>query len=164
MDSGFKRPDDGFILMVTFQYYRDLPTAMAFYEEVLGFELAIDQGWSKIYLIEGQSHIGLVDDSKGMQHWAEAKTCQICLRVPDVDTWYRWVRQEEVSGLTELRDNKELGIRAFAFLDPEAIRSKCKLRILDAERLMILKNYSWQLDPASCINLVRCSPFGFHKT
>ena len=119
MDSRIKRPTDGFNLTVIFQYYRDLPTAMIFYEEVLGFELSIDQGWSKIYLIEGQSNIGLVDDSKGMQHWAEVKTCQICLRVPDVDVWYRWVSQEEVSGLTELRYNKELGIRAFAFLDPE---------------------------------------------
>jgi len=119
MDSSIKRPIDGFQLTVTFQYYRDLPMAMAFYENVLGFTLAIDQGWSKIYLIESQSHIGLVDNSKGMQHWAEAKTCQICLRVRDVAAWYCWVRQEGVAGLTELRDNKELGIRAFAFLDPE---------------------------------------------
>jgi len=119
MNSSIKRPTDGFKLTVAFQYYRDLPTAMVFYENVLGFALAIDQGWSKIYLIEGQSHIGLVENSKGMQHWAEAKTCQICLRVPDADAWYRWVRQEEVAGLTELRANKELGIRAFAFLDPE---------------------------------------------
>ncbi len=119
MDSRFKRPTDGFQLAVTFQYYRDLQKAMTFYENVLGFTLAIDQGWSKIYLIEGQSHIGLVDDAKGMQHWAEAKTCQICLRVPDVGAWYRWARQEGVAGLTELRGNKELGIRAFAFLDPE---------------------------------------------
>ena len=119
MDRIIKRPTDGFQLTVTFQYYRDLPVAMAFYENVLGFALAIDQGWSKIYLIEGQSHIGLVDDSRGMQHWAEAKTCQICLRVPDVVAWYRWARQERVAGLTELRENKELGIRTFAFLDPE---------------------------------------------
>lgn len=119
MDSNIERPTDGFQLTVTFQYYRDLPTAMAFYENVLGFTLAIDQGWSKIYLIEGLSHIGLVDDAKGMQHWAEAKTCQICLRVPDVAAWYLWVGQEGVSGLTALRENKELGICAFAFLDPE---------------------------------------------
>lgn len=119
MENSIKRPTDGFQLTVTFQYYRDLPTAMAFYETVLGFTLTIDQGWSKIYQIEGQSHIGLVDDAKGMQHWAEAKTCQICLRVRDVAAWYAWVRQEGVGGLTELRDNKELGIRAFAFLDPE---------------------------------------------
>lgn len=119
MRSSIRRPTDGFQLTVTFQYYRDLPMAMAFYENVMGFALAINQGWSKIYQIEGKSHIGLVDDSKGMQHWAEAKTCQICLRVPDVVGWHRWAGQEGVSGLTEVRDNKELGIRAFTFLDPE---------------------------------------------
>jgi len=115
---------DGFQLTVTFQYYRDLPAAMDFYEKVLGFTLAIDQGWSKIYLIAGNSHIGLVDNDRGMQHWAEAKTCQICLRVPDVSAWYDWVRQEGVSGLTELRENEELGITAFAFLDPEGYQKE----------------------------------------
>jgi lactoylglutathione lyase len=54
-----------------------------------------------------------------MQHWAEAKTCQVCLRVLDVAAWYSWIHQEGVAGLTELRNNNELGIRAFAFLDPE---------------------------------------------
>ena len=75
MDSGIKWPTYGFQLTVTIQYYRDLLAAMAFYENVLGFALASEQGWSKTYLIEGQSHIGFIDDSKGMQHWAETKTC-----------------------------------------------------------------------------------------
>lgn len=138
MNSGIKRPTDGFQLTITFQYYRDLPAAMVFYENVLGSALAIDQGWSKIYLIEGKSHIGLVNDSKGMQHWAEAKTCQICLRVLDVDAWYRWVRQEGVAGLSELRENKELAYALLRSLILRAIRLKCKPQVQVAERLMIL--------------------------
>lgn len=114
-----ERPHDGFVLAITFQYYRDLPTAMAFYEGILGLQLAIDQGWSKIYRIDGQAHVGLVDEARGMQNWAEAKTSQLCLRVPDVDAWYRWAAANDVAGLTEPRDSAELGIRAFVMNDPE---------------------------------------------
>lgn len=114
-----QRPAGGIILAITFQYYRDLPAAMAFYETVLGLELAIDQGWSKIYRIAGQAHVGLVDETRGMQKWAEAKTVQLCLRVPDVDAWYDWAATNAVAGLTKPRDSQELGIRAFVMCDPE---------------------------------------------
>ncbi len=113
------RPMDGIVLAVTFQYYRDLPKAMAFYEDVLGFRLAIDQGWSKIYCIDGKANVGLVDETRGMQNWAEAKTVQLCLRVPDVDAWHAWAAANKVDGLTEPRDSDELGIRAFVMNDPE---------------------------------------------
>lgn len=112
-------PQDGIVLAITFQYYRNLATAAAFYETVLGFELAIDQGWSKIYRICGQAHIGLVDETRGMQNWAEAKTGQLCLRVPDVDAWHAWIATQNVDGLVEPRDSDELGIRAFVFNDTE---------------------------------------------
>jgi predicted enzyme related to lactoylglutathione lyase len=113
------RPTDGVILSVTFQYYKDLPRACAFYEEVLGLKLAINQGWSKIYAIGGGAHIGLVDEVRGMQKWAEQKTVQLCLRVPDVDAWFAWVESQNVEGLIPVKDSEELGIRAFAFNDPE---------------------------------------------
>jgi lactoylglutathione lyase len=114
-----QRPTDGIVLAVTFLYYRDLPRAMRFYEDILGLDLAIDQGWSKIYRIDGQAHIGLVDETKGMQNWAEQKTVQICLRVPDVDAWHAWAATNAVPGLTAPRDHDALGIRAFVMNDPE---------------------------------------------
>lgn len=114
-----QRPTDGIVLAITFQYYRDLKAAMAFYEDVLGLTLSIDQGWSKIYRIDGQAHIGLVDEARGMQQWAAVKTCQICLRVPDVDAWYAWAAHCGAGGLTAPRDSEELGIRAFVMNDPE---------------------------------------------
>jgi predicted enzyme related to lactoylglutathione lyase len=114
-----ERPVDSFVLAITFQYYRDLPVAMAFYENILGLDLAIDQGWSKIYRIGGQAHVGLVDEKRGMQNWAETKTSQLCLRVKDVDHWYSWVAQNNVPGLSKMFDSAELGIRAFVMNDPE---------------------------------------------
>lgn len=105
-------------LGITFLYYRDLPGAMRFYGEVLGLPLAIDQGWSKIYRIAGTAHVGLVDETKGMHRAAETKPVQLCLRVPDVAAWHRFLAAQGVA-VGGLRENAELGIRAFTCRDPE---------------------------------------------
>ena len=107
------------MLAVTFLYYRDLAGAQRFYEEVLGLDLAIDQGWAKIYLLAGAAHVGLVDETRGMHRAADEKPVQLCLRVADVDAWRDWVAGCGVSGLSEMFENEALGIRAFVFDDPE---------------------------------------------
>ncbi|WP_294643158.1 VOC family protein [uncultured Aureimonas sp.] len=112
------RPD-GPILGITFLYYRDLERAVRFYETVLGFTLAIDQGWSKIFRITGASHVGLVDETSGMHRASDPKPVQLCIRVPDVDAWHRFVTAHGVANLTEPRDSAALKIRAFVFDDPE---------------------------------------------
>lgn len=106
-------------LAITFLYCRDLPRAMAFYEGVLGLELAIDQGWCKIYRISGGAHIGLVDETRGMHRWAAEKPVQLCLRVPDVAQWHGYIAALAPPGLSPLFENETLGIRAFVFEDPE---------------------------------------------
>lgn len=112
-------PPAGPSLAVTFLYYRDLPRAMAFYERVLGFELAIDQGWSKIYRVVGGAHIGLVDEARGSHRAADVKPVQFAIRVPDVDAWHDWISRQRVDALTSPKTNEPLGIRAFVFNDPE---------------------------------------------
>jgi predicted enzyme related to lactoylglutathione lyase len=113
-------PDGGAVeLAITFFYYRDLAGAARFYDEVMGLPLAIDQGWAKIYRIGGEAHVGLVDESRGMNKWQEKKPVQLCIRVPDVDAWYTYAQARGVAGLSELFVNEQLGIRAFTFSDPE---------------------------------------------
>ena len=112
-------PDMENTLAITFFYYRDLPTAMRFYEDVIGLKLAIDQGWCKIYRVANGAHIGLVDESRGMNKWQPKKPVQFCIRVPDVDAWYAYAQDEKLSGLSELFVADEIGIRAFVFDDPE---------------------------------------------
>lgn len=114
-----RRPEGDPLLTVTFLYYRDLPRAMAFYEHVLGVELAIDQGWSKIYRLGGTAHVGLVDETRGSHRAADPKPVQICLRVSDVDAWHAWAASCSVTGLSAPKDSPSLGIRAFVFNDPE---------------------------------------------
>ncbi len=113
------RPDTPNTLAITFLYYRDLPTAMRFYEDILGLPLAIDQGWCKIYEICPGAHVGLVDETRGMNKWQPVKTVQLCIRVPDVDAWYAYAKEENLPDLSELFINDEIGIRAFVFNDPE---------------------------------------------
>lgn len=113
------RPDAPNTLAITFLYYRDLPTAMAFYENILGLPLAIDQGWCKIYRICTGAHVGLVDESRGMNKWQAVKPVQLCIRVPDVDAWHAYAQEEGLANLSDLFVNDALGIRAFVFNDPE---------------------------------------------
>ena len=111
---------EGATLAITFLYYKDLATAAAFYRDVLGLPLSIDQGpLAQIFRIAPGAHIGLVDEAHGMNDWQAAKCVQVCLRVPDVDAWYAHVQTHRVTGLSEMFVNDAIGIRAFVFNDPE---------------------------------------------
>ncbi len=117
--SEIRRPDTSNELAITFLYYRDLPKATQFYEDVLGLPLAIDQGWCKIYRICPGAHVGLVDETKGMNKWSATKPVQLCIRVPEVDDWYAYAQTKGLDTLSPLFENDEIGIRAFVFNDPE---------------------------------------------
>lgn len=106
-------------LAITFLYYRDLKKAETFYAETLGLPLAIDQGWAKIFRLAGGAHVGLVDETRGMNNWQADKCVQLCLRVEDLDAWYDWAKSEALANLSEMFQNDEIGIRAFVFTDPE---------------------------------------------
>ena len=47
------------------------------------------------------------------------KPVQVCIRVPDVDAWHRYLAAHKVPALTEPKVSVSLGIRAFVFEDPE---------------------------------------------
>lgn len=114
------RPDDGIVeKAITFFYYVDLPRALDFYTEVMGFPLEIDQGWSKILKIAEHAYVGLVDETRGMHRTNPIKPVQLCIRVPDVDAWHRYLSSQNAIGLTEPKDSVSLGIRAFVLEDPE---------------------------------------------
>ena len=114
------RPDAPHELAITFLYYRDLPRAFAFYRDVLGLPLAIDQGdLAKILRIAPGAHVGLVDEAKGMNRWQAEKCVQLCIRVADVQAWHAYLQEMAVDNLSRMFENEKLGIRAFVFRDPE---------------------------------------------
>jgi lactoylglutathione lyase len=114
------RPDTPNILAITFLYYKDLARAEAFYRDVMGFPLVIDQGGlAKIMKICDGAHVGLVDEAHGMHKWAETRPVQLCVRVGDVDAWYAYAKAQDLPTSRKLFVNDAIGIRAFVFDDPE---------------------------------------------
>ena len=106
-------------LAITFLYYRDLAGAEAFWRGTLGFPLVIDQGFAKILRVADGAHVGLVDETKGMNNWQKDKCVQVCLRVSDVDAWHAWAAMKKLDGLSQIFENDAIGIRAFVIRDPE---------------------------------------------
>jgi predicted enzyme related to lactoylglutathione lyase len=104
---------------ITFLYYRDLPEAMRFYEDILGLKLAIDQGWSKIYEITSNGYVGLVDETRGSHRANPIKPVQLCIRVADVDAWHAWVVSQGITIEKGPKDSPALKIRVFVMNDPE---------------------------------------------
>ncbi|MCW3992661.1 MAG: VOC family protein [Candidatus Bathyarchaeota archaeon] len=105
--------------LIPWLYYRDLPGAMRFYEEVMGFEMVVDQGWSKIYRIREGAYVGLVDGEKGYHRPSDTKPVIICLNVHDADAWYRRLVERGVEIEEQPQESERLKIKVFMLRDPE---------------------------------------------
>ena len=111
-------PNPGIELQITFLYYKNLAEAVRFYEDVMGFKLEIDQGWSKIYRVTGNAYIGLVDELRGKFNNEIIKSSLFCLRVPDLDLWHQRIKKLGVTNLTEIKESQEYKLRVFVLYDP----------------------------------------------
>jgi len=114
-----EKKNPGIDMSIVFIYFNDLARAMNFYEDVLGFTLVIDQGWTKIYQSSTSGYIGLVDSTRGFHKASEVKPLILCFRVPDVDAWYDRLQTQGVPILKDIKNSEELRIRAFLIEDPE---------------------------------------------
>jgi len=112
-------PDYGVKGLIPWLYYRDLPKAMRFYEEVMGFEMVVDQGWSKIYRIRDGAYVGLVDEKHGYHRASEDKPVIVCLNVHDADAWYERLRERGVKLEKQPQESERLRIKVFMLKDPE---------------------------------------------
>jgi catechol 2,3-dioxygenase-like lactoylglutathione lyase family enzyme len=72
-----------FYASITWTYHKDLLQMQKFYEEVLGFQRVADQGWTKIYQTSSDGFIGLVDERRGMQNYADDKAVEIEWQLSD---------------------------------------------------------------------------------
>ena len=111
--------DLGFKATVVWFYYQDMEGIQRFYENVLGFDLIVDQGWAKIYPIGPTAYFGLVDEQRGMHNFTEQKAVTLSLLTDNLDDWYEYLsdhngiemRSEEISDTERYR--------AFVAYDPE---------------------------------------------
>ncbi len=77
---------------ITWTYHKDLLKMQRFYDEVLGFPLVADQGWTKIYQSSSYGFIGLVDERRGMQDYADQKAVEVEWQVLDFQTFENYAR------------------------------------------------------------------------
>ena len=105
--------------VITWLYYRDLPRAQRFYENIMGFNMEVDQGWSKIYKIRQGAYVGLVDGAHGYHKANNIKPVILCLNVKDANAWHQKLKKNGLD-IEELpQESERLKVRVFMFKDIE---------------------------------------------
>ena len=75
---------NGFDAQITFCYTPDLPTTARFYEEIMGFPLALDQGTCRIYRVARQAYLGFCQRAGA----GRPDGVILTLVTQDVDGWH----------------------------------------------------------------------------
>jgi catechol 2,3-dioxygenase-like lactoylglutathione lyase family enzyme len=70
---------------ITFLYTRDLETTAHFYEQVLGLDLALDQGSCRIYRVSGDGYLGVCQRSDAPE---KPDGVIFTIVTQEVDRWY----------------------------------------------------------------------------
>lgn len=104
---------------IVFLYYKDVPAAQRFYEDVIGLTLAVDQGFSKIYQVSPTSFIGLVDEAQGLHRASEAKAVTVSFVTEQIDQWYAYLLSKGVKMRGPVGDATRHPTRGFVAYDPE---------------------------------------------
>ena len=109
---------------ITWLYYDNFAQATTFYEEVLGFEPVVDQGWAKIYLISNRAFLGAVNSQAGKGYCMTQQESAVLLTlvVDDVNPWHAHLKEKGVRGLTEIQRRDDIQIECFFFEDPGGYR------------------------------------------
>lgn len=87
---------------ITFFYYEDIHAVAPFYENVLGFELVLDQGLARIYRIAGKCYFGIVDGNRGHLKHQEKSAVLLTVVSQDVEGWHAKLKAAGVAGLSDL--------------------------------------------------------------
>ncbi len=80
--------------------------------------MAIDQGWAKIFRINENACVGLVDEKQGSLRATPDKPVLLTLVVDDVNAWHARLSQAGVAGLTEPKLHAGIGVYGFFCEDP----------------------------------------------
>jgi predicted enzyme related to lactoylglutathione lyase len=103
---------------ITFLYYRKLEPAAAFYEQMLGLERVVDQGWARIYRASGNAYVGIVAGEKGYHMPQPRNAVLVSLVVDDVSLWYHALQAGGAKLLSELQHKEDIGLHCFFVEDP----------------------------------------------
>jgi catechol 2,3-dioxygenase-like lactoylglutathione lyase family enzyme len=112
-------PGLGFKATIVWFYYQDMERIQHFYEDTLGFDLVVDQGWAKIYAIGPTGYFGPVDEQRGMHSYTEQKGVTLSLITGDIDGWYEYLSKHPGIEMRSDDVNETDRYRAFVAYDPE---------------------------------------------
>jgi len=120
--SGTKRPPQlGIKATVLWLYSNDVQAMSGFYDNTMGFELVVDQGWAMIHQSSPSGFIGPVDGARGMHTWTEEKAVMVSLLTTDIDGWFAYIggKPDFVLRNDEIGVEDRAGARVFAGQDPD---------------------------------------------
>lgn len=112
-------PELGFKATVVWFYYKDMERIQRFYEDVVGLDLLVDQGWTKIYQVGPSGYFGLVDEQHGMHNFTEKKAVTMSFITAQIDDWYVYLRDHDDVQMRSKNIVVEEEYRAFVVYDPE---------------------------------------------
>jgi catechol 2,3-dioxygenase-like lactoylglutathione lyase family enzyme len=94
------RPKElGVLANVFWLYYKDIPAAQAFYEEMFGSQFLVDQGFAKVYSSSATGFIGLVDEAQGLHRYSDVKAVTVSFFSEQLEGWFEFLK----SGGLEMR-------------------------------------------------------------
>ncbi|MBZ0135914.1 MAG: VOC family protein [Planctomycetes bacterium] len=99
---------------ITFFYTQDGPKTWAFYEQVVGLPLVLDQGGCRIYRVTGEAYVGFCQRSGARPTDGALFT----LVTDEVDAWADHFKANGVELLKEPQHNAEYKIYHFFAKDP----------------------------------------------
>ncbi len=93
----FMSPHPQIEQQITFFYTHNLNASIKFYEEMLGFELWLDQGTCRIYTISGSGYLGLCQASEISTPSADKQSSIIfTLVTQQVDEWFEYLKERGI--------------------------------------------------------------------
>lgn len=118
---------------IVFYYYDDILKIAPFYEEVMGFDLVLDQKVARIYRVAGRCFFGIVDGHKGHLRHQPRSAALLTIVAEDVPGWHARMQSHGVPKLTEIlngpycehfffEDPAGYAIEVQRFRDPEVAR------------------------------------------
>lgn len=101
---------------ITFLYTRDLQKSIDFYEDILGFSLAVDQGSCRIYHLVGHhAYFGICERESAPEN---PQGLIFTIVTQDVDAWYERISLKGWHCEYPPRLNKNYNIYHFFVKDP----------------------------------------------
>ena len=106
---------------ITWLYYDDVLAMEDFFQNVLGFSLVADQGWTKIYQASRTGFMAIVDGRRGMHKPSEKKAVNVGFIVNDLDSWFEYVDEHKPFELrsNSISEGPDGKYRAFVGYDPD---------------------------------------------